>query len=65
MLDAATGGGGASSIKGNNPNNKFFLGTDSAPHARGTKEAACGCAGEKYLGSVGYIYCQCYKAVSR
>jgi dihydroorotase len=24
---------------------KFFLGTDSAPHARGTKEAACGCAG--------------------
>ena len=26
-------------------NPKFFLGTDSAPHARGTKEAACGCAG--------------------
>lgn len=24
---------------------KFFLGTDSAPHARGTKESACGCAG--------------------
>jgi dihydroorotase len=24
---------------------KFFLGTDSAPHARGGKEAACGCAG--------------------
>lgn len=24
---------------------KFFLGTDSAPHARHTKEAACGCAG--------------------
>lgn len=24
---------------------KFFLGTDSAPHARMTKEAACGCAG--------------------
>jgi dihydroorotase len=24
---------------------KFFLGTDSAPHGRGTKEAACGCAG--------------------
>ena len=23
----------------------FFLGTDSAPHARHTKEAACGCAG--------------------
>jgi dihydroorotase len=24
---------------------KFFLGTDSAPHAKNTKEAACGCAG--------------------
>jgi len=24
---------------------RFFLGTDSAPHARNTKEAACGCAG--------------------
>jgi dihydroorotase len=24
---------------------RFFLGTDSAPHARATKEAACGCAG--------------------
>jgi dihydroorotase len=26
-------------------NPKFFLGTDSAPHARHAKEAACGCAG--------------------
>lgn len=26
-------------------NPRFFLGTDSAPHARGAKEAACGCAG--------------------
>jgi dihydroorotase len=24
---------------------KFFLGTDSAPHAREAKESACGCAG--------------------
>ncbi|WP_428818694.1 dihydroorotase [Microbulbifer sp. MCCC 1A16149] len=24
---------------------KFFLGTDSAPHAQGKKETACGCAG--------------------
>ncbi|GEK45917.1 dihydroorotase [Halomonas pacifica] len=24
---------------------KFFLGTDSAPHAKGAKESACGCAG--------------------
>ncbi|MCX7058677.1 MAG: dihydroorotase, partial [Proteobacteria bacterium] len=26
-------------------NPKFFLGSDSAPHARSTKENACGCAG--------------------
>ncbi len=26
-------------------NNKFFLGTDSAPHAQGKKETSCGCAG--------------------
>ena len=34
LVEAATSG-----------NPKFFLGTDSAPHARGTKEAPCGCAG--------------------
>lgn len=34
LLDAATSG-----------NPKFFLGTDSAPHAQYAKEAACGCAG--------------------
>lgn len=34
LLAAATSG-----------NPKFFLGTDSAPHARLTKEHACGCAG--------------------
>jgi dihydroorotase len=34
LVEAATSGNG-----------KFFLGTDSAPHARGAKEAACGCAG--------------------
>lgn len=34
LLDAATSG-----------NPKFFLGTDSAPHAQHAKEAACGCAG--------------------
>jgi len=26
-------------------NAKFFLGTDSAPHPKGLKEHACGCAG--------------------
>jgi dihydroorotase len=34
LVEAATSG-----------NPKFFLGTDSAPHPRGDKEAACGCAG--------------------
>jgi dihydroorotase len=32
----------AAAISGNP---KFFLGTDSAPHAKSAKEAACGCAG--------------------
>jgi len=34
LLEAATSG-----------NPKFFLGTDSAPHARNSKETSCGCAG--------------------
>src|SRR5690606_21322320 len=34
LISAATSG-----------NPKFFLGTDSAPHAKDKKEAACGCAG--------------------
>jgi dihydroorotase len=34
LIEAATGG-----------NSRFFLGTDSAPHARGSKESSCGCAG--------------------
>jgi len=34
LVEAATSG-----------NAKFFLGTDSAPHAQPTKETACGCAG--------------------
>lgn len=34
LVDAATGGDA-----------RFFLGTDSAPHARQAKETACGCAG--------------------
>lgn len=32
----------AAAISGNN---KFFAGTDSAPHAQNKKESACGCAG--------------------
>ncbi|HCE09837.1 MAG TPA: dihydroorotase, partial [Oxalobacteraceae bacterium] len=34
LVEAATSG-----------NARFFLGTDSAPHAKGLKEQACGCAG--------------------
>lgn len=34
LIEAATSG-----------SEKFFLGTDSAPHPQGAKEAACGCAG--------------------
>lgn len=34
LLEAATSGNG-----------RFFLGTDSAPHPKGLKENACGCAG--------------------
>jgi len=34
LISAATGGSG-----------KFFLGTDSAPHAQPAKESGCGCAG--------------------
>jgi dihydroorotase len=34
LVRAATGG-----------SPKYFIGTDSAPHARGEKESACGCAG--------------------
>jgi len=34
LLKAATSG-----------NNKFFMGTDSAPHTKGNKETTCGCAG--------------------
>jgi len=34
LIEAATSG-----------DDKFFLGTDSAPHAQHAKESACGCAG--------------------
>ena len=34
LIEAATSG-----------NAKFFLGTDSAPHAKHAKESSCGCAG--------------------
>ena len=51
LLEAATSG-----------NPKFFLGTDSAPHARTAKEAACGCAG-LYTAHAGIeLYAEVFKA---
>ncbi len=41
---------------------KFFLGTDSAPHAKSTKEAACGCAG-CYTANAGIeLYAEAFEA---
>ncbi|MBK9626046.1 MAG: dihydroorotase [Rhodocyclaceae bacterium] len=52
LLAAATSG-----------NPKFFLGTDSAPHAKSTKEAACGCAG-CYTANAGIeLYAQAFDSV--
>lgn len=54
LLEAATSG-----------NAKFFLGTDSAPHARHTKEAACGCAGI-YTAHAGIeLYADAFDAIGR
>ncbi len=41
---------------------KFFLGTDSAPHARGTKEAACGCAGCYTAHAALELYAEAFEA---
>lgn len=42
---------------------KFFLGTDSAPHAKSAKEAACGCAG-MYSAHAGIeLYAEAFEAV--
>lgn len=51
LLRAATSG-----------NPKFFLGTDSAPHARHTKEAACGCAGIYTAASAIELYAEVFEA---
>jgi dihydroorotase len=44
-------------------NAKFFLGTDSAPHARHTKEAACGCAGVYSAHAAIELYAEAFDAV--
>jgi len=50
LLEAATGG-----------NRKFFLGTDSAPHARERKEASCGCAGIYTAHAALELYAQAFE----
>jgi len=43
-------------------NKKFFLGTDSAPHAQHTKEAACGCAGCYTAHTALELYAEAFEA---
>ncbi|MFM8481057.1 MAG: dihydroorotase [Gammaproteobacteria bacterium] len=42
---------------------RFFLGTDSAPHARNTKEAACGCAGMYSAHAALELYAELFESV--
>ncbi len=49
----------AAAISGNP---KFFLGTDSAPHARTAKETACGCAGIYTAHAALELYAEAFEA---
>ena len=51
LIDAVTGA----------QSHKFFLGTDSAPHPRGAKENACGCAGMFSAANAIEIYAQIFE----
>ncbi|MBU1214246.1 MAG: dihydroorotase [Gammaproteobacteria bacterium] len=51
LVKAATGG-----------SKKFFLGTDSAPHAQHTKENACGCAGCYSAHSAIELYAEAFES---
>nr|WP_221195753.1 dihydroorotase [Halomonas organivorans] len=51
LIEAATSGSG-----------KFFLGTDSAPHAKGDKESACGCAGAYTAPAALELYATAFEA---
>ncbi len=44
-------------------NPRFFLGTDSAPHARHTKEATCGCAGIFSAHAGIELYAEAFEAI--
>lgn len=52
LLEAATSG-----------NPRFFLGTDSAPHARRDKETACGCAGIYTAHAAIELYAEAFESV--
>ena len=54
LLHAATSG-----------SRKFFLGTDSAPHAQPTKEMACGCAGCYTAHAALEFYAEAFASVGR
>lgn len=54
LLEAATSG-----------NPRFFLGTDSAPHAKGDKEAACGCAGCYSAFNALGLYAEAFESVNQ
>ena len=41
---------------------RFFLGTDSAPHARGAKETGCGCAGIYSAHAALELYAEAFEA---
>ena len=45
-------------------NPKFFLGTDTAPHARGTKETCCGAAGIYTAHAALELYAEAFDAVN-
>ncbi|MDP9090048.1 MAG: dihydroorotase [Pseudomonadota bacterium] len=54
LLEAATSG-----------NPRFFLGTDSAPHEKNTKENACGCAGMFTAHAAIELYAEAFESVGR
>ena len=54
LVDAATSG-----------DPRFFLGTDSAPHARTAKESACGCAGVFSAPVAIELYAKAFEEASR
>jgi dihydroorotase len=43
---------------------QYFLGTDSAPHERSTKETSCGCAGIYSAPIALLLYAQVFEQVS-